>query len=147
MQFKMHVKPNNRNDSWWEDYDKPEAVDQVSAEREAQKIIDFFNSTLRPYESPRTLLAVVLIETNGAASKSFKAHEWEKTNLVTVHERGRYFDRLVCPKCGVTAKRFGVTSIVIDPKYKAKVYRDCDTAREWLQSVNEPEAGSGDNNR
>lgn len=139
MQFRMQVKPSDQETAWWEDYDKPEAVDQASAEIQAQKIVDYFNSTLRPYESPRTLLAVILGAND--TSKSFKAHEWEKTNLVTVHERGRYFDRLVCPKCGITAKRFGITSIVIDPQYKARVYRDCDTAREWLtkrQRTNTP---------
>lgn len=130
MQFKIQVKPDNQETSWWEDYDKPEVSDQASAEKVAQGIIDYFNRTLRPYESPRTLLAVVL-GGNGTATtaKSFQAHAWEKTNLVTVHERGQYFDRLLCPNCGVTAKRYGVTSILIDPKFKAKGYKSCDTAK------------------
>lgn len=133
MEFRMQVKPINRADSWWEDYNKPEATDQASAEVAAQKIVDYFNSTLRPHESAREILAVEFTpNTNTSASSAPKtsvARAWEKTNLVTVHERGQYFDRLVCPSCGITAKRYGVSSIVIDSKFKAKGYKSCDTAK------------------
>lgn len=127
MQFKIQVKPNNRDDSWWEDCNKPEVTDQASAEKAGRALVKYFNDTLRPGESPRSFLAAELTENNVR-----ELHEWTKSSLTTVFERGRMFDRMRCDKCGITAKRFGMSSIVIDPTYRARAFQNCDTARALL---------------
>lgn len=136
MQFKIQVKPKNRNDSWWEPYNKPEVVDQATAERAGQALVDYFNSTLRPGESPRTLLAVML---EGNAVQ--ESHQWVKTSLTGLYERGRLFDRMRCEGCGITGKRFNLITTVKDPQFRAKAFLGCDTARALL--AKRQDTGSG----
>lgn len=127
MKFKMRVHNNKDGKEWDEEYNKPDAIDQASAEAVAQKLIDYFNSTLRPYESPRTLVSVTLGDGNASLP-----HEWHKTNLTTIMERGRQFDTAACSTCGITGKRYGLGDVTRDPEYKAKGYSSCDTAQVLL---------------
>lgn len=45
--------------SWWEDYDKEDVED---ARQWAEETVAGFNSSLRPFESPRELLDVEILE-------------------------------------------------------------------------------------
>lgn len=61
MRFRMQVKSEDRDEAWWEEYDTAnhrllEPGD--SAEEAALSLVEFFNNTLRPNESPRQVLAV-----------------------------------------------------------------------------------------
>ena len=63
MKFRMKVCRTGCEDAdgWWEDYDTETCSlvdDDDDAETAANKIVDFFNSTLRPRESSRRVLAV-----------------------------------------------------------------------------------------
>lgn len=126
MEFKILVKDSRSE--WWEPYNKPEVVDLESAEEAGRGIVEYFNGSLRPGERPRTFIRAEM-SNNGDAREP---HEWEKTNLYTIMERGRSFDTARCKKCGVTAKRFGVGEPRLDSAFKAQVFRHCDTARTLL---------------
>lgn len=126
MLFKMRVRNvGDSGEGWWENYDKP----GTDAEAIGRGIIDFWNSTLASHEKAREFLEAVVVD----ARPDTGVHDWEKTNSITIMERGRSFDTCRCKACGITAKRYGLSeSVVIDPKYKAKVYRNCQTAKEKL---------------
>jgi hypothetical protein len=133
MKFRIKVK-DDRN-QWWEDYDKPDVNDLPSAEIKGRELVQYFNDTIRPYETPRTFLLAELTSNGnelGDTLPTHESHEWEKSNLVTIRERGRYYDTAKCSKCGITAKRFGLGDHVIDGKYRAKAFKYCDTAQELL---------------
>lgn len=89
----------------------------------ATRIIQTFNETLKPNESVRELLAIVVDEI-ADEKPVLLDHEWSKTNAVTVEERGRMFDRMKCIRCGVTGKRYGLTNTSIrrDSAFRAKKY-------------------------
>jgi hypothetical protein len=127
MKFKIHVK--SKNSDWWEQYN--EITDDCR--KWAESIIERFNSTLKPFESPRELLGVEVI-----SSGNENSHKWEK--LITgmsVFFRGSIVDLMRCTKCGITGKRRGLSSaIVIDSKYRKKVYRNCDTAQKEMNFRN-----------
>jgi hypothetical protein len=124
MKFKIQVKsignPFNK-DHWWETYEK----DVEDAEKEAIEMVDRFNESLREGEFPRRLLKVEVIDNH-----SIKDHDWEKINLVTIKDKNNsLYDIYKCRKCLITGKRFGLNpGITIDYKYRAKVYKRCDTA-------------------
>lgn len=124
MKFKMQATDGKQ--TWWEDYNKPEVTDQQSAERYAARMVEYFNSTLRPDEKPRTLLSVVFGE-----GKAKEKHDWQKLNLMTLSDnRGRTYDQMRCATCGVTGKRRGVDEgVMLDSEYRAKAFQACDTAR------------------
>ena len=48
----------------------------------AQRLIDWFNRGLRPLERPRELVSVRIEQIAAADTK--EAHQWKKTNLVTL---------------------------------------------------------------
>ena len=112
---------------WWEDYE--ENIKDV--QKWAKETISFFNKTIRPREKRRKLLQVVVID---KSNDNF--HSWEKkTNGMSVKFRGQYCDLMYCTKCGITGKRFGLTSNVkIDSKYRKKVYKNCDIAKQCFKS-------------
>lgn len=126
MEFKIHVKDSRAD--WWESFNKSEVVDQETAEEWARKTIARFNDTLRPGERPRELLETQLT-TTGEVRES---HEWEKTNTMTIMERGRQYDTARCKKCGVTGKRHGLGEPRLDSEFRAQAFRFCDTARALL---------------
>lgn len=127
MQFTIRVRNDKTGSEWNEEYNKPEVHDQASADAKGRELVDYYNSTLRPHESSRTLVSV----TFGAGNAS-QQHDWHKTNLVTVMERGRSYDTAECSRCGITGKRFGLGDVKRDPQYKAKGYGSCDSAKVLL---------------
>lgn len=130
MQFRIIVKNVNSGNEWHEDYNKPEVVNQESAEREARRIVAYFNSTLRPNESAREIVRVLFGE--GIAKQP---HEWEKQNAMTVTGKNGSYDIMKCKFCGVTGKRFGlgIGGVTLDHQFKAKAFMACDTAKKLLE--------------
>jgi len=121
MKFKIKVK-HKGGDEWWEEYD--EKVED--AHIWARDIIKRFNETLRPYEPPRELLRVEIIDDNNK-----KFHNWiKRTYGMSVKFRGATVDLMYCSRCGITGKRYGFYSNVkIDSKFRKKAYKECHTAQ------------------
>lgn len=95
------------------------------------EMVDRFNQTLRSIERPRSILISDLEELPESV-KTAQAHNWLKTNLITIEERGRYFDTARCTGCGITGKRFGLGDITPDPLYKGKTFENCNTAKAYI---------------
>lgn len=123
MKFNIHVTYRDEpGEPWVEDYNRPEIKTEGQAREWASRLIENFNNTLRPHEHARRVVAVSFEDNNAV-----KAHEWHKTNLVTLFNGRSLYDALVCLVCGVTAKRHGLDRIVLDPKYrKNSKYASCD---------------------
>ena len=103
-----------------EEFDVPETEEPLNF---INGIINHFNNTLRPGETPRR---VKRIRTKTKNSEQIHIeHFWDKVSLVT--ERGGY-DKMKCTTCGVTGKRYGLGQfgVRIDAKYSAKKYQNCD---------------------
>jgi hypothetical protein len=129
MRFTIYVKEAGTDEEpWAEEYDKPVA-DPVTW---AKETVERFNNT-QPAGAPlRVLIGVRILD--GPS----REHNWEKTNLVTLQQyQGTMpYDTARCTVCGVTGKRYGLSStITLDSKFKAKVYRRCDTAKAHLEKV------------
>ena len=121
MRFRIKVK--GKNEEWWEEYDTP----TEDPEKFGRDLISRFNSTCRPGEAHREFLGAERLE-----DQAPREHDWEKTNLMTISDRVGVYDAMKCTRCGVTGKRFGLGRVTIDSKFKAKVYRQCNTALEFL---------------
>lgn len=103
--------------------EKYEIADEEEPKEYAQNLIDTYNATLRPNESPRELAAVMVTKEK---VKGKAEHMWEKQNLVTIRRAGRMYDIYKCKCCGITGKRFGIgCEVTRDPKYKAEKYKFC----------------------
>ena len=109
----------DEKNTWTEEYDK----DVIDAQKFSEDTIAYFNRTLRPGEKPRQLIKVEVID-----ETSIRDHDWGKTNLVTIVKGGQIYDTLACHRCGITAKRYCLDNIIIDPKYKAQCYVRCHTS-------------------
>ena len=116
-----------RGEEWEESYDRNTADPQ----KEAEGIIAFFNSTLRPGERPRTLVKVVLKDAENTN------HTWEKmTSGMSVEFRKQIVDIMRCSVCGITGKRYGmITRVKIDSKFSKKAFQRCDTAVKEFRKV------------
>jgi hypothetical protein len=125
MKFRIRVQ-NSSDQPWWEEYDKP----VTDAQAEGERLVEYFNSTLRPLELPRELLAVEVLDVN-----SVKDHQWQKQNAGTIIWGGRTYDKLKCRRCGITGKRFGLAeSVTLDSRFaRSKVYQRCDTSLQHQQ--------------
>lgn len=123
MKIKMQVKSVNTGAVWGEEYD---IKDNESPVRYAQKLVEGFNNTLRPNESPRELVGVEVLEED---SDLVIKHDWQKQNMITVAKGSRFYDVYKCGICGVTGKRYGLSAVVVrDSAFKGKVYETCGTA-------------------
>lgn len=132
MKFRIKIANKGEEKNWrWEEYDE----DVSDPEEWAKETLEVFNSSLRPFEKERVLLGVELID-----EMSVRAHTWNKTNLMTLHVRGQYFDTVECTRCGITGKRHGVGDVKVDSKFKSKVYARCDTAKKHLDKKRAREA-------
>lgn len=109
--------------TWLEHENRSEITSEAEATEWAQRTLRNFNATLRPHEQARRLVAVTF---DHEENKERAQHNWTKTNLMTVLDpRGGLYDTLKCTFCGITAKRYGLTCIKLDPKYRAKGYQVC----------------------
>lgn len=115
MKFKILVK--NKNEEWWEDYN----INTDDPEKLSSGMVNSFNDSLRPGESPRKLLKVEII-----SEKNIK-HDWiKRTDGMSVLFRGEHVDLIYCGKCGITGKRYGMGNPTrIDSKYRLKKYQTC----------------------
>lgn len=95
----------------------------VDVEAWARGLIDYFNETITRSDEKRRKFVSVSVTDDGA--QAVLQHDWHKTSLVTECHGGRYFDRMRCERCGITAKRHGVTFIKRDSKFRAKKYEVC----------------------
>lgn len=123
IRFKIRCRHVGGTTEWTEEYTK----DVADPAAWAHDTIAMFNATLRAGEQARELLAVEVID--GSAQDE---HAWGKTNLVTLERHGIGYDTLRCDRCGITAKRLGIQYIVRDAKFRAEVYRRCDTTQKHL---------------
>jgi len=124
MKFKIHVKDSNND--WFEEYNEK----TEDAQEYAEKMVESFNNTLKPYETKRTLISVEVME-----SSNDELHDWVKQSYgMSQVFRGQIVDIMRCSKCGITGKRFGLSSHVkIDSKYKKKCFQKCNTSKEELR--------------
>ena len=123
--FRIQVKTLRGKASWWEKYE----VATESPEAYAQEILAFFNKTLKPFEEPRVILSVEMLEDTGNIQHTF----FKKTDGMSVEFRGETVDLMQCSECGITGKRFGLQPTVkLDSKWSKKCYRFCNTAKEAL---------------
>lgn len=102
MKFKMQVSYKNKSRiTWWETCDIF-AVDTLGkAVEHSEALVERFNATLRPGETPRVFTGKVRL----LLGESVRLHTWEKASLVT--ESGGY-DRMRCTVCLATGKRYGL---------------------------------------
>ena len=124
MKFKIQCKHKGADDSkaWWENYNKK----VENPQKWAEETVDEFNATLRPHEKPRELIGVQVLEDD---NNGF--HNWYKlTAGQSVPFKGSIVDLYKCDKCGMSGKRFGISShIKNDSKFKGKAFDRCDTAK------------------
>lgn len=121
----LHVS-NTTGNRWPETYREGERASFTEAHTDldawGRALIQRYNDGLRPGEYVRTLERVVVTV---EADPATREHDWTKTSLVTVEERGQYFDRMRCKRCGVTGKRFGLDYVKRDSIYRAKKFEKC----------------------
>lgn len=132
MKIKIHVKQVNTGAVWAEEYD---IKNNESPEKYARNLLEKFNNTLRPNESPRELVGVEVLEED---SDVVIKHDWEKQNAVTIMRGNRLYDAYKCNICGVTGKRYGLSAVVErDSGFKGKVYETCSTAMAQMRKNKE----------
>lgn len=118
MRYSFEIKDERDRESWREEYDVPSGSDPKEW---VEDVLSRFNSDLRPHETKRTMLSFELVGEP-------KNHTWSKISLTPVQHSGRFFDRYECTRCHITGKRYGIRGIKTDSKFKAEVYRQCDTS-------------------
>lgn len=131
MKFRMIIKDEKHDESWIEDEDRPNIKTMEAAQKWAEDTIARFNETLRPFETPRTLISIE--DLHDAESNK---HVWNKTNLTTI--AGKYFgtyDTMECENCRITGKRHGMGDhgVVRDPEFEAVGYASCAKAKVLLE--------------
>lgn len=132
MKVKMHVKQVNTGAVWAEEYD---IKNNENPGEYARKLVEKFNNTLRPNESPRELVGVEVLEED---SDVVIKHGWEKQNAVTIMRGNRSYDAYKCSICGVTGKRYGLSAVMVrDSAFKGKVYETCSTAMAQMRKNKE----------
>lgn len=127
MKIKMAVKQLSTGSIWFEEYEIDNDKDPVVF---CTDLIQKFNSALRHGESPREFIGVEITEEETCVLHN---HSWEKQNLVTVFRGTQSYDAMKCERCGITGKRYGLSAILRDSKYKGKVYDKCETALAQLE--------------
>ena len=126
MRFRIKVRTSDMRE-WWEDYN----MDVKNPQKWAEETIKWFNTTLRPMEKPRTLLAVEVVDESNKGH-----HRWRKrTDGMSVDFRGETVDLMYCERCGITGKRHGLNkNVEIDSKYRKKAFQKCNTAQQEMRN-------------
>lgn len=122
MKFRIQVGRDAAT-AHWEEYDE----DTVDAQKWAEDIVKYFNRTGQPGDIERLLFAVEVLDVD-----SIKDHRWVKQNLVTLTSPQGFYDQVKCGRCGVVARRYGLTHIVRQNPYRAKKFERCDDAMKAL---------------
>lgn len=112
-------------DTWQETYDEGASfggfpLGHKDPAQWGADIVAHFNATLRPHEQAREFLGAEIAE----ISQGFE-HVWEKTNAITIVKQRAVFDTFRCRVCGVTGRRYGVGTPVIDRKFRRKIFKFC----------------------
>ncbi len=123
MEFSVEIRNKGSKESHVETYD----VDTNDPEAWARGTMDYFNSTLHPGEKEREVVSVSILN-----KYTLKDHKWEKQNLITILGEGGMHDLLKCKVCSVTAKRYGISRIVLQKPYNKKTFRRCDTSLAYF---------------
>lgn len=124
MKFTMKIGHlDGSGEPWMEHENRSEIRNEDDAKAWSENCLKRFNDTLRPHEKERKLLGVFF---DVVDNKEVAQHIWRKTNLMTVSDpRLGVYDTMKCELCGITGKRYGLISIKIDSKYRAKGYKVC----------------------
>jgi len=116
MKFRAKILIEGTDHWHWETFE----VNCEDPKRYVLEVMDHFNNTLKPGERIRKYAGIIKI------IDRHREHEWEKTNLVTIAKRGRFYDTYKCRNCPATSKRFGIGgNFVKDRKYKADKWERC----------------------
>ncbi len=101
-------------DQYWED---AITKDGETPKQCAQRIVKYFNNTLRPGEKSRRLIGV----REAPEIDISRPHDWEKTNSFTIMDKRANYDKYVCLSCRATGKRFGLNpNVTIDYRCRGK---------------------------
>lgn len=124
MKITYIVAHDREPNGWQEDYTDDGKFGKGTPEEIIGRILDFFNSTLRPGELPRRLVRIVSSE--GEPAKHVIPHSWEKQNLVTISDRHGVYDKMKCRICKISGKRFGLgPEVQRDQAYSHDCYTSC----------------------
>jgi hypothetical protein len=122
-------REDGSSEPWTETYKESEATWRgltpsiTDVDKWARGLIDYYNDTItHPSEHRRVFISVTVTD-DGATFQG--EHEWHKTNLVTISDRVGVYDAMKCERCGVTGKRFGVSYVKRDAKFRAKKFERC----------------------
>lgn len=127
----MTVGHIGEKEHWTEAYSIEDHIDPYSY---AEDMIKRFNNTLRTGEKPRKLLRVLEDATNKGEIGRNDNHVWEKQNATTIIKGNSIYDNYKCLKCGITGKRFGLSSFVKrDARFKANCYLTCEGALKQMK--------------
>lgn len=116
--YKALIKQEGTDQIWNEEFSDL-VVDNMTALRHCQFLIEHFNNTLRPGEYPRIVISVRPVKNTAHLENTVhQKHLWKKMSLVT--EKGLY-DKYRCELCGATGKRYGLIEFVT-PDRKFTIY-------------------------
>ena len=119
MKFNLIIGYKDIDGKWKEEYSK-DFKDASEVDEYGKALVKNFNRALREGERERIYIGFEILDLNS------NEHCWKKTNIHTVITSLGNYDIMVCKKCGVTGKRFGLNNLTkIDSKYRAKKYRNC----------------------
>lgn len=122
MKFKIEV--SSASGTWFETYDEHAVTTEAQAVDFGNRTIAYFNSTLRPHEEPRTFTGKAELVGAGKGGD----HDWRKKNLVTLSDHRGWYDNMECDACGITARRYGLSTIKRSVAFRAKKYAYCSGA-------------------
>lgn len=136
VEVRIKYKGDKDINSWGEIY---EVNNEVNPEVFGKALIDRFNESLKPGEKGREFVGVRDI-TDGTF-----AHQWEKSNACTIIRGSQNYDTMRCKVCGITGKRYGLSSgVTRDSQYRAKVYETCTGASMQILKIRERRVNNGE---
>ncbi len=119
------------DETWTESYTENDGTarglrpEHADVEKWAHALIDWFNETAADWERKRRVVSVEVTDDGVTPPVNRREHDWEKTNAITISDRQGVYDAMRCRRCGVTGKRFGLTRVKVDSKFRAKKWQAC----------------------
>lgn len=120
MKFTITVRNSGGGGAWTENYNEDSVTNQEQAEHWADETLAFFNRTCEQGEPTRRLVSVNFREGNSPGK-----HWWVKQNIITLQDHRGMFDEVKCKKCGITARRYGLTAIKRSAKFRSGKWANC----------------------